>query len=261
MIEINVTEGEKKTFDRPNYLNFTYGQHLVRILGDFRKVYTHWIKRANVVLECLDEDCPICLNNRRIIAENPDNFSRVPGYVSRSERHYMNVLDRTDVKVCPECLEEVKKEVSGKFPVVCSDGHMIVEVEVIPSNKIKIANVSKTNALRLKDHQLSTLDESGEPIGLENFDIVFMVTRGAERKDIVPMPIKDNDDKVEVPEDALYDLENVVVKLDADEIIQLAKGVSLRDIFLARRAESDDVEELASEAGEEVKSALDELFA
>lgn len=258
MIGIEVTESEKKSFDRPTYLSFTFGQHLVRILGDFHKVYTHWVKRANVVLECLGDDCPICLNNKRIIADNPDNFAKAPQWLPRSERHYMNVLDRTDVKICAECQAEVKKEASGKFPAVCSEGHLIVEAEVQPSNKVKVANISKTNALRLKDHQLSTLDENGEPVGLENFDVVFMVTRGTERKDIVPMPVSANNDKVEVPADALYDLDNVLVKLDSEEIIQLLKGVALRDIFLARRGE--DMEEKAVEASEEVQKALDELY-
>lgn len=257
MINIDVTEGEKKSFNKPTYFDFSLGQHLVRILGDSRKVYTHYLKSANVLFECPGDDCPICINNKRIYTEHPDNFYKVPGYTSRSERHYFNVLDRTEVKTCTTCQAEVKKDASGKFPAVCADGHLVVESTPHPSEKVKVMNVSKTNANRLKDYQLSILDESGEPVGLEKFDILFMVTKG-ERKDIVPMPIKDNNDDVDVPEDALYDLESVVVKLSPEEILDLIKGVSLKDIFVARKGV--DVEEKAVEASADVQKALDELY-
>lgn len=89
-----------------------------------------------------------------------------------------------------------------------------------------------------------------------------MVTQSGSRKNIAPMPDTNATDKIEVPEDALYDLESLVIKLEPDEIIELQRGVSLRDIFAARRGEelSDEVKAVNAEYSELVQKEVEDLF-
>jgi len=251
-------ENEKKTFDKINFLYFEPGQHIIRILGNPRKFYTHYLNNQKISVKCLGEECPICQNNKKLIAEYPKTFREIPGYASRSTRHYFNCLDRTEVKVCPECGEEVKKEMSGKYPAVCKNGHLVVDVPATASGKVKVASISETNALEINSHVKSILGEDGSELGINAFDFLFMVTKSGGKKNTSPLPLKDHNDVVEVAEELLYDLETAPLTLSPQEILSLLQGVSLRDIFLARG--SSVIEEKAESVNEDVKEKMSKLF-
>lgn len=258
----NIVDYETRTFDRTRFLNLDYGQHLVRFLGVPELVYTHFIRGSNVTVKCLGDDCPICVNNKKIISERPDDFRSATNYFPKSPRHYINVLDRTPVKVCPKCQEENKQDLAKKFSAVChSCETFITDVEPISSNKVKVLNLSNTSAELVNSFNTSILDESGNPLGVHNFDVLFMVTKAGNKKTVTPIPVGENRDKVEVPEDALYDLSKVVITLTSDEVVNVLKGISLRDIFLARRGEQE--EKLVGDAkvlNEEVQLKIKQLF-
>lgn len=256
--------GEGKSYDKPMYFKFGYGQHLVRILGAPKKIYTHWLM-GKASVKCLGEDCPICDSNDKIKAENPKNYWNVPGWISRQERHYMNVLDRTPVKVCPNCQTENKKDPTGKFSTICSECEtFITEVEPISSGKVKVANISKRNANEINAYNISILDEDETPLGVNNFDIMFFVGKNENgKKNITPSPVPTRNDEVKVPEDALYDLDDAILVLDAEEIKSLLKGVALRDILVARNEVDDELVpevKLSEETTLEVDETLKELF-
>lgn len=263
----DTSEGTRTTFEKPNYFYFDYGQHYVRILPKItKKIYTHWIQGKGT-LECIgDDECPICENNKRLMAEHPETFRNISGWRARTERHYVNVLDRTPVKVCPNCQFEIKKDVTGGFPPVCKKCETFVtEIPVIISNKVKVANLNKSNADEINGYNESVLDKDGNPLGIENFDFMFLVTRGAgaNRKSISVMPEPERNDKVEIPDDALNNLENVSIRLTSDEMMHYLKGISLKDIFSARRTATLDTvesEDLEPETVDDIKSEIDALF-
>lgn len=250
------------SFDKVNFMRFDYGSHRVRLLGNPNRVFTHFL-RGKATIQCLGRDCPICQNNKSIKTEHPDDFRNVSGYNNSSPRHYINILDRTPVKVCPECQTENKANIANEFAPSCSKCQtFITDVEPMPSGKVKVINISQTNADTLNTLNNTIHNKDGEPIGIENMDIIFMATQSGSRKNIAPMPDTNATDEVEVPEDTLYDLESLVIKLEPDEIIQLQKGVSLRDIFVARRGEelSDEVTAVESELNETVAKEVADLF-
>ena len=254
MLDIDISTSNK-TFSKTQFMSFEPGQHRVRLLGNSRRVFTHYTKSGTI--ECLGSDCPICQRNK-IIAASTETPEKVPGYNRASLRYYFNVLDRTLVKVCPQCQAENKKGVIDFTPTCKSCGAPIVDVTPTPSNKVKVINISKTNAERLVAMQSSKLGTDKEPIGLENFDILFNVLlRGKNQKDILPEADLTATDVVEVPDDALYDLDNIVIKLDPDEIESFSSGVSLKDIFAARKGSS--IKELDEEEVD-VTNQLGKLF-
>ena len=150
---------------KEEFLRLTPGNHIVRVLPDeqgFYLTYTHWLNRANI--ECLEDDCPICMNNRRIIAENPKNFRNIQGYSPKRQVFYVNILDKTPAKVCPNC-SEANKSVAGTFPHVCQNcSGVIVNVETTPINKVCILNRGKELYSNIKSINGAITDELGEPI-------------------------------------------------------------------------------------------------
>ena len=250
------------SYNKTNFMKFDFGTHRVRLLGEPHRVFTHYL-RGKATIECLGRDCPICQNNKSIKSEHPDDYRNVSGYNNSSPRHYINVLDRTSVKICSECQTENKPNIANEFSPTCSKCNtFITEVEPMPSGKVKVINISQTNADTLNTLNSTIQDKDGEKIGLENFDVIFMVTQSGSRKNIAPMPDTNATDKIEVPEDALYDLKSLVIKLEPDEIIELQRGVSLRDIFAARRGEelSDEVKAVNAEYSELVQKEVEDLF-
>jgi hypothetical protein len=258
-----VSDTEKKTFEKIPFLTFDFGSHTIRILDDNpKKVYTHYLSSMKVVLKCLGEECPICLNNKKIIAEHPENYKDVPGYNFKNIRHYFNCLDRTEVKTCPECGNEVKKDLASKYPPVCSNGHIVTNAEPHLSNKVKVASISETNAVQIKTHEKSILDAEGNPVGMTNFDFLFMVTKVGSKKNITPLPMADRNDKLDVPAEFLHDLDRAVLTLSANEIVSLLQGVSLRDIFLARVGKTTEtaLDAKAVATNEDIAKKIGELY-
>jgi hypothetical protein len=193
--------------------------------------------------------------------EFPEDYSKQSGFLYKQRRHLMNVLDRTPVKVCPQCQNENKRGVTGKFNTTCwSCNTFITEVPVTTSGKVKVATISETNASRLNNKMMSNLDENENPIPLTDIDVVFESAIVNSKKDIAPS-LSENRDKVEVPVESLYDLEKVTIKLTSDEITNHLKGVSLKDIFAARKTGTDDkVAEEATKVSVDVQKKIDELF-
>lgn len=260
-IYFETSETEKKVFNKINFLKLNPGQHIIRILN-IMSVYTHFIPQAKVSIKCLLEDCPICGMNKKIMTEHPDDFRKITGFLPRSKRHYFNCLDRTDVKVCPTCQAEVKRGGDNKFPPICPEGHVILEAEVTKSGKVKVGSVSDTNGNLMNTYAKSSLDAEGNSASLSDFDFLLMVTKMPDGKNnTAPMPIYANNDALEIPDDALYNLEDAVVNLNPNEIVNLLKGVSLRDLYLARKGSTSEVlEEKVTELSADIKSDLEKIL-
>ena len=245
-------DGKKKQF-----LRLTPGNHVIRLLpGEqgFYITYTHWINNANI--ECLDDECPICMNNKRIIAENPDNFREIKGYSRRRQVFYVNVLDRTPAKICPSC-GEIHKGVGGNFPSACSNCNaVLVNEQAKPLNDLAILNRGSELYENLKSINNENLDELGEKIGIENYDIMIMVPPKTKRPVAQGMPHQR--DEVTMPEEELFNLEEAPLKLSADEVNKFLRGASLKDIYAMRRADAI-IEDIAEKEVEGFNEDLSEV--
>jgi ferredoxin-like protein FixX len=232
----------ENTFTKIAFLNFDLGIHRVRLLPPEKLIWTHYLP-GKATIQCLGSECPICHSNKKIQAEHPDDYYDVHGYYPSQKRHYINVLDRTEVKICPNCGYENSKDTVNKFNSSCIKcGTIIVSAEEKVSNKIKVANLSETAASQIEAHNLSILGEDGTPVGIENYDVLFMVTQtgGGQgkraKKSITPMPDSKSNDVVELNKEDYFDLSKTVIKLEPDEIMTIMSGVSLKDIFAGRKA-------------------------
>lgn len=252
------TKKQQVSFDKPIYLQLTPGTHVIRILQDNAiGFFQHWLGSP---IKCLGDDCPQCKQNKVILAEHNNNFkeaSQVKGFIWKNERGAVNVLDRTPVKVCPECETEIKA-VDDIFPTACPKcNHMIVNVKPHPSNKIKIFSRAGSVFEKIALFGKTTLDEEGNPLPLTSFDIELLVSGNTT------IPRKTNNmDKVEFNPEDLHDLERAYIVLTPEEMEQKMRGVSLGDIFAARKVTTpESPKEMATpEEVAKVNKNLSELF-
>lgn len=231
----------RKTFNRAQFLSFDYGTHTVRFMSSFSAIYTHFISKSKATIKCLGDDCPICKNNHIIFTENPGNrsYSSIEGFCAKQYRHYANVMDRTLIKNCPQCQTEIKKGLSTQFPTNCpACGVLVNTIEPHKANLLKVVNISDTNASVLKSKMLGVLDIGQSVVDPMTYDVVFIVIKIGGKKNISPDLLVQSNDVVTLPEGAeLFDLTKIVPILSAEEIIEVLKGVSLKDIYNSRKGE------------------------
>jgi len=248
-----------ETFKKTLFMKLT-GKNIVRVLDGknlptFHTAFVHWIR--NLPLECLEDECHVCKNNKRIIAENPENFRKVPSYSRKQEIFYVNVLDRTPVKTCPECGAE-NESVNGRYLSQCKCGVLITEVPVMPCNKVKILTRSKAlgNELNAIDNRI--LDANGDRIGITNFDIQILL---GQNNRAFAAEMEYSNDVVDIPEEELFDLRKTPIQLSPDEMYDYLKGTALKDIFASRGSEESSVTEVLEESTvTEIKDKLSGLL-
>lgn len=223
------------TSKKKEYLKLGQGQTVIRILeNQAHKFYTHYINGSTI--QCLGEDCPVCRNNHIIYAENPDTYKEVKGYAPKVQRFLVNVLDRTVGKVCPECKATIKKA-GVAFPSSCSSCNTVVaHIKEAPLNRVSVLAKGVTLFEQFDAFETSVLDENETPLPLTSFDIVLNVSGAGRTTKIVAIPVTNHKDVIEISKDDLYDLSDAVIKLTSEEIIDLQRGISLTDIFAARKA-------------------------
>lgn len=256
----DTTTPDRKTFDKVKFLTLTPGVHTTRIIGNARRIFVHYLASQRVTLACLgDDECPICKDNKKIMFEHPSDFNTQPGFIARQTRFVMNVLDRTNGKICPNCGSENKRTANNQYSPICWNCEAVITNEPIrPLDTVKVLGISKTNADLLNTFENNTLDDAGNKLGLNNFDIVWTVVKGANSKNVVSPSVGTGRDAVTVSEESLFDLDRASIHLDANEIHEVLKGVSLKDIFLARKNSKT-----ASDTDTNIKSVDDsvaELF-
>ena len=247
-------------FEKPNYLQLTPGQHTIRILEeDAFGYFQHWINGGGIL--CLGEECPQCQFNKQILAEVSGDFKKakdVQGFSPKQERGSVNVLDRTPVKTCPNCgAENTPISMTSNYAAACGEcGQMITGVEALPSNKVKL--FSRAGSVFEQIAGLKVLDTEGNVLPPTDFDIVLHIVGNAT----VPVPTN-NFEKIKLEDYNLLDKTKVVLELTREEMIKRMSGISIKDIFAARKA-GVSVEEVESPVTEEKRaeiiSSIDSYF-
>lgn len=256
--DIEVNRGQfNKNIKRTEFMALPEGAHLVRILQSQAKTKpTHFFNQSKTTVLCLGDECPICANNRKLIMQFPDNFRDQAGYNKVNWRFFVNVLDKTPAKVCAKCGKEYK----DTRQTICTCGE-ILPAEIKPLNKVKVLSKGTTLRDDIDKIDKAIQDNTGTPIGLMNYDIMLMVSGSGRDTKITPVPRTDINDAI--PEGLeLFDIEKATIVLDPSEMLDIQRGVSLKDIFAARKSKEEvsfdpivDQVEL-----EKVNKAVDELF-
>ena len=229
----------------------------VRVLTPDRlEIYTHYINRATV--QCVGDDCPVCATNKALIMQFPDTFKEEAKYSPRRLVKLVNVLDKTSVRTCTKC----GTEYPGTGAVTCKCGEIVTGTPA-PSMKVKVLSRGVTLFDQLDAINNAIMDEKGERVGLTGYDLTFVISGSGKNKIITPIAGQISP-MPEFKEEDLYDLENVTMKLTATEMVDLQRGVSLKDIFAARRAaeKSASIAEsvLPKELMDSVQADVDALF-
>jgi hypothetical protein len=232
----------------------------VRILTKDRlEIETHYINRITV--RCSGDDCPVCANNKVLIMQFPETFRDEAKYSPRRTAKLVNVLDKTLVRTCSKCQTEVPTA-KGQPPIACKCGE-ILSGEPLPSNKVKVLSRGISLFDQLDAIHNAVLDASGEKIGLTGYDITFVISGAGKSKVITPIPGQVSP-ITPVDEADLYNLEEVTVSLAPGEILDLQRGVMLKDIFVARRAtaklEQSPTEIVSPEVLASIEDDVDALF-
>ncbi len=258
----------ESSFKKTEFIELVPGMNMIRILDEEAyDVEVHYIGNAQggINVKCLGDDCPVCKNNKKIILENPDDFRSIKGYSPRRQIFIVNVLDRSQVKTCPNeaCKKEVKA-LNGIFPTQCPKcGAIITNQKSHQLNQVKILSKGKQLFSQLETLSMAMNDEQGNPIPLTKYDIALSVSGTNKKESPSPIPYVNANDVVTVEPDALFDRVKSVLELTVEEIMDLQRGVSLKDIFTARKSTTEkatDLETVKDEEVAKIKNDIESMF-
>jgi len=255
---------EESNFKKTAFVPFFNGASLrIRVLDQkAHAVEKHFINRSKISVICLGEEaCPICENNRRLVNANPGmKRNEIKGLIYKQTRFMANIFNRTPVKTTPS--GKLVYPINNKFPSAdATTGEVLIDIEAKPINQVQVLERGSTLFSQLNLVHNSVVDEIGQPLGLWNYDISISVLGSG--KDMVTnvSALSHLNDKIEVADEDRYALETVGIRLAPGEMVKALEGVTLRDIFAARR--SEDTEALAKEAeiiSAEVKESVSNIF-
>jgi hypothetical protein len=256
-VKYNNSNNESK-FKRTEFMQMGAGAHTVRILqGQAKTKPTHFFKHNNVSVLCLEDECPVCANNKSLWQQFDKEARKQSGYNPKNYRFFVNVFDKTPAKTCGKCGKEYK----NLGMTVCTCGEILPEAK--PLNKVKVLS----KGLQLRD-ELDSIDKAilgpdGTPIGLTDYDMVLMVSGSGKDTKTTPVPRTEANQPVDLGEQELFDLDKALIVVNPEEMLDIQRGVSLKDIFSARKAKTDEfVVEPAVDDAEiaKVNAAVDALF-
>lgn len=264
----DIPDFEQGDFKRTEFVKLVSGTTVrLRILDKkAHQVEKHFIPHQRISIMCLGDDlCPVCNNNRKLMAENPDSSpSKIKGFITRQRRYLVNVLNRTQVKETPS--GKVVYPRGNDFPPNDPDtGELLVNIEPTSVDRVMVLERGPTLFSQLNAVNDSVVDDAGNPLGLWNFDIGIH-TIGSGRKMVTNVTAYSHfNDVPEVDEEDLYDLETVGIKLAPNEVEKVLGGVSLRDVFAERNASEDDalekdIAKVSQEVSQDVKDSVSDLF-
>jgi hypothetical protein len=253
--DVELTQG---TFKKTQYIELPQGTTIIRILdANALKKETHFVNNAS--FECLGDECPVCQNNHKIIQDNPETFRTIKGYHPRQRRYLINVLDKTPVKVCPSCGHANKKNGREFSPVCVKCQTVITTVPIAPLNQVRVLAKGVELFAKFNALEENVTDNEGTPLPLNSYDINLFVQGMGKDVKIDPIPMSNNNEPVEVDPESLYELDKLVIKLTPVEINNLLRGVSMKDIFNARKSSTPDTE-IPADAKAVVAESVGELF-
>ena len=235
----------ESSFKSTEYVKLVSGvPQQFRILSETaHHVEKHFIPVSKISVLCLGEEtCPICQNNAKLKQEHEDVSPRqIRGYLPRQNRYMVNVLNRTTVKVSPS--GNVTFPTQGQFPTNDPQtGELLVNIEAKPLDKVQVLERGPTLFAQLNAINDTVADpETGNPLGLWTYDVVITASGSGRKMTTNVIPYPNMNDEVNLPEEDIFILETLGIQLSPEEMTLAVRGVSLRDIFEARRATDESL--------------------
>lgn len=263
--DIPVYDETKKDFKPTKFLKIIPGYPVrVRILSKAAyRVAKHYLPKQKVSLVCLEDECPICENNRKLAVANPDTpYNEISGIIGKQNRYLVNVLNRTKVKITATG-KVVYAGADGKFPAQHPEsGEDLSNVKATALNTVEVLERGSTLFGQLNGIHDTIRDDDGEKIGLTNYDVILTATGKGRQMTVSAVAQPQFNDVVEVKEEDIYNLEKVPMKMSANEIVKLLNGISLQDIFEARKVvkEPEELKAIADDVAEDVEDTIENLF-
>ena len=228
----------------------------IRILTKERlTVNTHYIPINKSTVKCLGDECPICANNKNLIVQFPDSFRDEPHYSPRREVKLVNVLDRTPVRTCTNDGTEERTS------LVCTKCNAVLG-EPKPSNTVKVLSRGITLFDSLDAINNAIMDDKGEPVGITNYDVTLVVSGTGKNRTTTPIAGQISPLPIDIAEDQFFDLEKITIELTPTEMLDLQRGVSMKDIFAARKAsaKTEDDPFVSQDVLDSARSDVESLF-
>lgn len=263
--DIPVYDETKGDFKKVKFLKIIPGYPVrIRILSKSAyRVAKHYLPKQRISVVCLEEECPICANNRKLVEFHPDTaYNEIPGIIGKQNRYLVNVLNRTKVKTTPQ-EKVVYAGADGKFPAQHPEtGEDLTQIKATSQNSIEVLERGSTLFGQLNGIHDTIRNDDGEKIGLTNYDIILTATGKGRQMTLSAVAQPQLNDDIELREEDLYDLSKVPMKLSANEITSVMNGVALQDVFEARKAVKEDKElsAVAEDVAEEVEDTIETLF-
>ena len=228
--------------------------------------FKHWRgRRAYACAQFPDAHevvCPICMHNTQVGSDS-EEFARL------SQHCRVRVLDLTTVKKCPnpECGQVYYINTEGRlvnnrgeYVTTCSCGKSLLQLDSLPEEPLLQPRVLELPITFSKDPMMNIWRDYTDNIR-PNFgttvdfrDIVWTIvrTKSGRFNDYHVTYAINHPNRVDVTQYELPDLS--MYRLTPDEVRQNWAGVSLRDIYAARRAaqqraaQQPDAEDVATAA-------------
>lgn len=218
---------DNSKFRKIEYMKLEPGQFTIRILEpSATKKYAHFINYNSI--ECLEDECPVCENNRRILYEHPKDYREVKGWSPKRERFWVNVLNKT-----------------SETPViqVLSGGPRLFE---------DLSVMAK-----------ATRTDEDEMVDIRAYDWILMVSGTGREREITPVPqYRGKNEPINTEEMELFDLSSPLPTVTKEEAVEFLNGTSLKDIFAMRKATQEVLKnaENSAEVEEAIDETVEELF-
>jgi hypothetical protein len=253
--EVKFNKSGESNFKRTEFMTVGQGAHTIRILqSQVKTLPTHYFDRSKASVLCLEDECPICANNKKLYMQFGKEANKQPEYNRVNWRFFVNVLDKTPTKVCAKCGKEYK-DIRN---TVCSCGEVLPEVK--PLDKVKVLSKGLPVRDDLGSINSAIKDSQGNEVGITNYDVTLMVSGTGRDTKVTPVPRTDLNDPI--PENLeLFDLDKAVITLNPAEMLDLQAGHSLKDIFAARKTEEKSIDPAVDEETiNKVNDAVAKLF-
>jgi len=264
--DIPIYDETKKDFKPVRFLKIIPGYPVrIRVLDKAAyRATKHYLPKQKISVVCLEENCPICANNKKLAIANPGvNYSDIPGIINKQNRFLVNVLNRTKVKTTPAG-HIVYAGSDGKFPAQHPEtGEDLKDIKALSQNSIEVLERGSTLFGQLNGIHDTIRDEEGNRLGLTNYDIILTAVGKGRQMTVSAVAQPQYNDKIEINEIDLYKLDKVPMKLSEDELIKVLSGISLQDIFEARKEtpkEETYLEGISDAVVAEVEDTIDSLF-
>ena len=224
-----LTISQGKDYKLTDYINLADGEKItVQLLSPVESKFIHWMPTdgKRMPVKCLGLDnCPVCSSNRELEGGKEDSE-----YIATQARYLTNVLDLTPMKECPSC-----GTLNGTNMTTCANDEcktILVDVEPAPIKQVRYLEGSWTMF-----KQIEAMEDLLGEYKINQVPLSIKRTGSGGKTIYVVVPLTQEAGKYNPDEykDDLFNLSEVGIILDYNEMVIVMNGGSFRAVMEARR--------------------------